>query len=236
MKKRLFLLAFLVFSSVSALAQHFINTDSLSEDKKIIVAVDGGYALRLEKVPSGYTGAQRDHMQKLNWGYTYQASAYYMFNYRAGVGLEYNAYRTSDTTPVTFEGTAPNGETGSSIVKGDITISFYGAGFIFNLLQESKHKLYCNTSFGYLHYKNKSYFIDKYTITAGGLGTSVGVTYQYLIAEKFSVGPKINFSGSSIRKFTTTGPGGYEDSVKYDSDDAIHFTRLDLGLQLMYRF
>lgn len=208
----------------------------ISDYEKIVVSINGGYSLRLEKVNSIYTGEMRDHMQKLNWGLTYQASAYYMFNYRLGAGLEYNALKTSDTMPGTYQVTAPNGQSGMTKISDDITISFYGAGILFNVLQESRHKLYFNASFGYMRYKNDSYFLGDYKDTAGGLGTSVGITYQYLIAKDFSIGPKLTFAGSSLKKFKTEGPDGYKDEVKYSTGDAIHFTRLDLGLQLMYRF
>ncbi len=226
----------LVLGCLQGMAQEKKSPISVSEDKKIILSVNGGLSYRLESIQGGFTGDRREHMKNLKLGYNYQASAYYMFNYLAGLGLEYSSFKASDTMPGEYNVTAPNGQTGTSKISDDVTISFIGAGFIWNLMNESRQKFYLTTSFGYLQYKDDAYFLGNYKITGSGLGASVGVSYQYLIINNLSVGPKLNFSGSSIRKFTYEGPDGFKDNVKYGKDNTEHYTRLDLGVQVMYRF
>ncbi|KOS05941.1 hypothetical protein AM493_07755 [Flavobacterium akiainvivens] len=235
MKKTL--LAFLLFaaSPFCALAQN-TETFDVSDHEKIMVSASGFYSYRLANIQNGYTGAFREHMKQLRQGYSYQASAYYMFNYRAGAGLEFNSFKASDTMPGTHDVTAPNGQTGNSRVSDDITISFYGAGLIFNIFQEKRQKLYFHSSFGYMRFSNKAFVIDDYKITGGGLGTSISLTYQYLLFEDFSVGPKINFTGASLRRFTYKGPDGFTEKVKLPSDDREQLMRIEAGVQLMYRF
>jgi spermidine/putrescine-binding protein len=207
-----------------------------SDEKKIVLSVNGGYAYRLAAIADGIDGAAEQHMKNLKSGYSYQANLYYMFNKQTGVGIEYSAFKASETLPGQYEATGPNGQTGITTISDDITISYYGAGFIHNLLQEDEHKVYINASLGYMHYNNDAHIVGNYKITGGNLGMAVGIAYQYMAAKGFSVGPRLGFAAATLTKVTYEGPNGYNEEITLEDNNKESLLRLDLGVQAMYRF
>jgi len=207
-----------------------------SGNGKILITVNGGFGYRIGKIADEAEGIERQYLKNMKSGYTYEAGIFYMFNTRTGVGLKYNAFKSSESLPE-VEVIAPNGEYGYSAVSDDLTISFYGASVIHNLINgNGKHKAFLEAGVGYSHYNDDAFIMGKYKITGGNITGTTSINYQYMINNNFSVGPKLSVNWGTIGELDVTGPNGYSATARTDDDDTESLYRLDIGVQLMYRF
>lgn len=219
------------FSSFTSFSQ---TTDSKAGN--FLVKADFNYAYRLGKIEDGGNQQLRTYLKNLKSGYSYDLSAYYMYDTHTGLGLKYNAFKSSGTFGTTFV-TAPNGQTGYGELSDDITISYYALSSIFDLLKNSdKHHVNFEASLGYMHYKDDAKILGDYTITGGSFGAELSIDYQYEIFQNFTAGPKVAFLTGGVKKFKIKGPNDYSETQKLEDDKSESLLRLDLGVSASYRF
>lgn len=237
MKRSLTGVLFLLLSTCGLYAQEVTTaTFTVDNDPKFIVSANFNYAYRLAKIDKSYSDIQRQYLKNLKTGLSYDISAYYMVSDFIGVGLKFNSYNSSERID-DADIIAPNGDSGFGSIADDVTISFYGVGAIYNLLERgSKHVVNMEVALGYMGYKNDAYALGDYKFKGSTFGASLSVSYQYMAFENFSIGPKLGLVGGALRKVDLTGPDGYNETIKLNSENAESLSRLDMGIVASYRF
>lgn len=237
MKLSLTGMLFLLLSTCCLYAQDATTaTFTVDNDPKFIVSANFNYAYRVAKIDKSYNDIQRQYLKNLKSGLSYDISAYYMVTDFIGVGLKFNSFNSSERID-DADIIAPNGQSGFGSLSDDITISFYGVGAIYNLLEPgNKHVVNMEIALGYMGYKNDAYALGDYTFKGSTFGASMSISYQYMAFENFSIGPKLGFTGGALKKVDLTGPDGYSETVKLDSENAESLARLDMGIVASYRF
>lgn len=237
MKRSLTGALFLLLSTCGLYAQDVTTAAfTVDNDPKFIVSANFNYAYRLAKIDKSYSDIQRQYLKNLKSGLSYDISAYYMVNDFIGVGLKFNSYNSSESID-DADIIAPNGDSGFGRISDDVTISFYGVGAIYNLLERgSKHVVNMEVALGYMGYKNDAYALGDYKFKGSTFGASLSISYQYMAFENFSIGPKFGLTGGALKKVELTGPDGFSETVKLDSEDAESLSRLDMGIVASYRF
>lgn len=237
MKRSLTGALFLLLSTCGLYAQDITTaTFTVDNDPKFIVSANFNYAYRLAKIDKSYSDIQRQYLKNLKSGLSYDVSAYYMVNDFIGVGLKFNSYNSSESID-DADIIAPNGDSGFGRISDDVTISFYGVGAIYNLLERgSKHVVNMEVALGYMGYKNDAYALADYKFKGSTFGASLSISYQYMAFENFSIGPKFGLTGGALKKVELTGPDGFSETVKLDSENAESLSRLDMGIVASYRF
>lgn len=224
----------LVFSGILSMKAQQSEITANNKDSRFLITADFNYSYRIGEISDNIQGPQRDYMKKLKSGISYDVSAYYLFKH-IGVGLKYNTHRSKGEIN-NASITAPNGETGFGTLSDDITISFYGAGVIYEIGKSySRHKGYIESGLGYIQYKNDAYALGSYEFKGGTLGAYAGISYQYEAFDNFSIGPKLNLMTGVLTEYKLTYPDGDTRRVDLD-DEGESLTSINIGLIVSYRF
>ena len=221
---------FLMLGSATVSAQ-----DAPAGRSRFIVTADVNYSYRLAETPDGLTASQKEYVDGLKSGMSYDISAYYRFNEQTSFGLKYSAFKSSGSLS-DQDVIAPNGESGISDISDDVTISFYGVTALHDFASSGPHHGYVEGGLGYVHYNNDTHVIDNYTITGGSIGFFIGASYQFMAFEGFSIGPKVTVYTGTVGELDVEGDNGFNGTIELEDDNRESLNRLDLGIQAMYRF
>ena len=211
--------------------------NTVSKSSNFLLLANIGQSFRVAPSPDGLNSEQKEYYKKLKSGLSYDVSAYYQKDGRAGFGLKYNVYKSSGTISgqqiVFNDGTIYAGN-----FSDDITISFIGPSFI---LTEDKNARVGEASLelaiGYISYQNKATIIGSpLKITGGNLGMIGGMGYHFRITPHFLLGPQVSFVGGVLKKLKYEYENGSTETVKLGEDEFENLWRIDLAIGAKFRF
>jgi len=227
-------------SKVSQNEPVYANSANYKSPQKsgFLLTANVGPSFRVASSPDGLTSEQKDYFKKLKSGLSYDVTAYYVKDGKAGYGVKYNVYKSSGTI---YDQKITLGD-GSTSIQGDfsddITISFIGPSF---LLTEDQHarvgEANLEIALGYMGYQNKSGVAGfPVKITGGNLGMIGGMGYHFRITPHFLVGPQVSFVGGVLKKLKYEYADGSTWTDNLDKDDYENLWRIDLAIGAKYRF
>lgn len=200
------------------------------------ITANVNYAYRLGKVPDGANQLQEDYIKKLKSGVSLDFGAYYRVNESFAIGGKYNVYKSKMTINNVMMEFTPAGDSGVGSITDDITISYYGVGIMYIDEAADPHVFTAEISLGYMDYNNDAVALGDYNYSGSSVGLTLSANYKYKLSKNFSIGPQLTFVGGALTKFDLTGPRGYEETIKLDSETPESLSRLDIGLSATYNF
>jgi hypothetical protein len=221
----LLLLSFLGFSQESS---------EKVKDSKFYASFAAGPSFRLAKISNDYPSDIKKYIQALKSGISYDFNFVYMVNNKSGIGLKFNMYQSSGSLgPIDV--VAPNGDKGSTRVFDNIKIYFIGPSY--SISSNKNKNFFCsNISVGYIGYVNDAEIFDAYKIKGSSVAITTDIAYLFGLKNNFQIGPKVSLVQGNIFKFDRTGPDGFHETIKLDKDKIESLIRIDLLVELRYKF
>lgn len=174
----------------------------IEKSPKITIIPSVGYAWRTAKTASNLTKSEKDYVNGIKKGLTFDISAYYNVKSNWGIGVKYSQFNASTEGYLSVQD--PNtGNLVSGYVSSKDCITFIGPAFMFsNFNVETKHKFYYDIGLGVITYTTKSGNVKG---TGSNLGLDANFSYQYAINDNISIGPKIGYTVGTLTKMTFNG-------------------------------
>jgi hypothetical protein len=217
----------------------YSNVVSFKGSKKsgFLFTANVAQSFRVASSPDGLNSEQKDYLRKLKSGLSYDVSAYYLKEGKAGFGVKYNAYKSSGTLrnqDITLDdGTVFKGD-----LSDDITISFVGPSFI--LTEDTNARVgeaNLELAVGYISYLNKATVAGSpIKMTGGNVGMIGGMGYHFRITPHLLVGPQVSFIGGVLKKMKYKYEDGSEETVKFGDEEFENLWRIDLAIGAKLRF
>lgn len=204
------------------------------KDSKFYLSFAVGPSFRIGKIPNDYSPDIKKYLQALKTGISYDLNLVYMINKKSGIGLKLNMYQSKGSLgPVDV--IAPNGEEGSTRVSDNIKIYFIGPSYT---ISSSKNKdfFYSNLAVGYIGYVNDTEILNSYKIKGSSIGITTDLAYLFGLNNNFQIGPKVSLIQGNIYKFDITGPNDFYKTLKLDKENIEGLLRIDLSVELRYKF
>lgn len=230
---RLFLICILLSLNCLVFSQENSKTIT-AKDSKFNISFAVGPSFRLGKIPNDYSPDIKKYLQALKSGISYDLNLVYMINKKSGIGLKLNMYQSKGSLgPVDV--IAPNGEEGITRVSDNIKIYFIGPSYT---ISRSKNKdfFYSNLAVGYVGYVNDTQILNLYKIKGSSIGITTDLAYLFGLNTNFQIGPKVSLIQGNIYKFDITGPNDFYKTLKLDKENIEGLLRIDLSVELRYKF
>jgi len=230
---RLFLICLLLSLNCLVFSQENSKTIT-AKNSKFNISFAVGPSFRLGKIPNDYSPDLKKYLQALKSGISYDLNLVYMINIKSGIGLKLNMYQSKGSLgPVDV--IAPNGEEGTTRVSDNIKIYFIGPSYT---ISSGKYKNFfsSNLAIGYVGYLNDADILGSYKIKGSSIGFITDIVYLFGLNDNFQIGPKVSLVQGNIFKFNITGPDGFHETIKLDKDKIESLIRIDLLVEVRYKF
>ena len=122
------------------------------------------------------------------------------------------------------------------MLRDDISIQYAGLAFFSRYYSRDKTIFfYPYSCFDFVWYKDNAVLIDNYTYTSHATSLRVGVAFDYMLDNDFSLGVNTSCATGVLTQYTVTS-GGTKNVVKLKSDEFEGILRIDLSAGLRYNF
>lgn len=235
MKKVVIICMLLMTAGFSLNAQTIVTSDTSVERAipKWRIAVQGGGAYRLGRVPSGIDSDMAAYIKKMKLGFNYGADITYFFTEGLGVGVTYSNSHFSNAANIT--GTYSDGTTASGKMADIIDISFIGPVLTYRgLNQTGRNAFLMSIGFGYLGYQDKATMIEDFTLKGWTLGRLISIGYDFGISDRLSFGPALSLITGTLTKYTMTDELGRTETQNLDKDSYEGLSNVTLTVGLRY--
>lgn len=193
----------------------------------------GGLSYRTAKTAELVPNDFHQYMKDLKSGYTYGADFTYYISEPIGIGLSYNAFRSSNALNNVYI-TTPDGITMNGKMSDDITINFIGPSFNLRLLDGArKNASLIHIGIGYLGYKNNAMLIDHYTLEGSTVGFTWGVGYDLSLSRHTALGFQLSLLGGTLNKLNVDN-GKTTRTMKLEKESYESLSRVDLTVGLKF--
>lgn len=232
--KRLVLICTLLLTAGIALRAQTIVTSDTGAGRLIPkwrIAVQGGGAYRLGRVPSGLDSGMEDYIRKMKLGFDYGADITYFFG-GIGIGVTYSNSHFGNEATITgtyIDGTAARGRMADSI-----DISFIGPVLSYRWLnQTGRNAFLMSIGFGYLGYQDKAAMIEEFTLKGWTLGRLLSIGYDFGLSDRLSIGPVLSLITGTLTSYKITDELGRTETQNLDRDsyEGLSHATLTLGLR-----
>ncbi|PRX53113.1 hypothetical protein [Flagellimonas meridianipacifica] len=198
-------------------------------------AFNGGYSYDPGRLNSNTINLGfEDFYRELRSGYHLEANITYYLSKNIGLGIKYNIFKTSNS----IENVGFIDTDGSDIIgtlANDITVSFVGAVLSYRFPgKKSKNAFILNSSIGYLSYRDNQVLAIPVNVKGNNLGFSFDIGYDFLLAERLSLGIQAGATSGRIRELEITGDSGTSLVRIPDDERPSGSARLDFSIGLRY--
>lgn len=206
----------------------------IGELKPVKISIDGGFSLRLGKLPEDLPEELIDYYKNLKYGYNIGLSLYYYIDMTVGIGIKYHTFMSSNYIDnVTFSD--PYGQTYTGRLSDKIKISFFGPAISIPLPSATGlSSFYTNYFIGYARYKNNALIPESYKITSGTVGLGVDGGYETELFSNFLIGFQASIWAGGFNKFKVDN--GYKvQTIDLEEDKFESFYRIDFSLGIRFK-
>ena len=195
---------------------------------KFRIAVHGGYAYRIAKMPENISEAERQYVQALKHGPIYGADASWYFKNDLGAGVRVSSMHAGASSYGTLIYNDGHQETGKILDK--INIFFVGPQFsVRHVSRSGNSMLVMNIAFGYMQYKDAMKILDSKTIAIGGtVGYGLDFAYEFRLAEWLWLGAQISGLSGSVGTFKVDD-GTTRQTLTLDADEWEGLTHVNVA-------
>lgn len=205
------------------------------EYPKFVITPHGGFSYRTAKSPETYDTRVEQYLKSLKSGYNYGIDLVYYFSNFSGLGLKYNAFRSSGSID-NFRVSDGTGGFISATMKDDITITFIGPFWAFRMLSsDARHSLIGYLGLGYLKYHDDANYLSDFELDGNTLGMVYDLAYEVGLTEGLSLGAQFSLYSGIIREFEFT-QGKRSKTIELDKESLEGMGRFDVSLRLAFRF
>ncbi len=195
---------------------------------RLRLAVNGGYSYRVAKISDDTPSDFESYMKDLKSGYHYGADLTYFYKESYGIGIMYNAFRSSNSMDIYGYDFYNNLQYGK--MSDDITISFIAPSFTIRTL-DKRNAFLMDFAIGYIRYVDEAVLFDPYKITGNTVGFSFGLGYDIGLSESFGLGFKVGIIAGSLTEYNINN-GTNTQKVELDEESYENLTRIDLSVGL----
>ncbi len=189
----------------------------------------GAYLLQEDE---GSNSFETDYLNGLRLGYDWGIEANYVLPKYIYIALEYNQFSSSNSANnviVTFN----DGTTAVGTISDNIRIQYAGLGGGIRL-EAYDNYFSMFVSMGYVHYRNKSEWIERKFITTGNtVGLKAGISYDIMLQPAIFMGINVSTFAATLVS-VTLDDGTTSDKIKLSSDEYIDIS--NMGISLSFKF
>ncbi len=188
----------------------------------VFIDVHAGPGMRLGKqAPPDNNSYYGNYSGDVRNGFQLDVSLYLEVVPRHSMSLKYNKWNKSFGIRGVNEG-----------MTDDITLSFYGIGYMFTN-QEMAHSMWSvEGSLGYMTYKDQMKVgTNEIKVTGNTIGVFLGGAYYFKLFKGVYLGPKLSLLVGGISKFNTDEPG----MTQIETEQPESMSRLDISLGLRFK-
>lgn len=232
----------LPLSALRVYKYNYFNHSEIPEGKvtkndsysQVIFSIIGGYSYRIASIPDSYNESFKEYTKDLKSGYNYNIELAYFFSETVGLGLKYNAFKSSNSVD-NVSATDAYGNVRHGKISDNITVSFIGPFASTRFFNSKKNgALILNFGLGYLGYKDKSKVLgQEITVKGSTLGTSMDVGYDIRIGKKTFLALMVSGTFGTLSKVKVDDGSG-EETIELDKDDYESLGRLDFSVGLRF--
>lgn len=196
--------------------------------------IHAGPGLRLgEAAPTNNPTIQNQN-EKLRDGVQFDVSLYFEVmpesNHR--IGFKYNSFnKKAGIRGVGF--IDQNGSYQAGNLTDNITLSFYGMGYMYAKPSARNAEWSVEAALGYMTFRDRAEVGQAdYDLKGGTIGAFFGAGYYFRIVKGVYLGPKISLLVGAVDKINVEGPGPDEE---IDLETPESLSRLDFSLGLRFK-
>lgn len=202
-------------------------------DQDLMIGVSAGFGYLTAPVAKGTPADQKSHIDDLRNGFALQASGVFFISGKAGVGLMYKMFKTSNTSNILYEDKT-NGKLYLVSTTDNITTHFIAPSFWYRFGETTnKFSSMLNVSLGYYGYQNSASLGGvAFDLTTSTAGFYLSYEVDYALTETVSIFAHAGLFGASATRFEMKYPDGRKETVKLDDPES--FSRFDGGAGLRF--
>jgi hypothetical protein len=209
------------------------NPQTLFFDKKLRIGITGGYSNRLARIPSGIDESLLSYYKDLKSGFNYGLDFTYYFNYRSGIGIKFNKYR-SIVSPIDIYIELPDGTIETGKMSDDVTIRYLGLAYSFKgKAAQNTGWFFGDVGFGLLGYRDNAVLIDNLLIEGNTFGYNVDFGYDFRLSEGLALGFQISLFTGILTSVDVTMDEKKE-TVDLEEDSYEGLGRFDISVALRF--
>lgn len=198
--------------------------------KTFMIGIWGGGGYRTNRIDPQLTGADRDYVAAMKWGYDFGADALYYFS-DWGLGLRYSSLRSHHNGRASFVG---DGKAQTGDVDSHSNIWFLGPTVALRDTYGTKgNSLYVLYGLGYMGYKLESEIPSYYpqTATGGTVGYCIDLGMDFRLTERAYFSVALSYYSGMLRRYKlTNGNLTQEIALEDDETEGLNYLALDFGL------
>ena len=198
--------------------------------KTFMIGIWGGGGYRTNRIDPQLTGADRDYVAAMKWGYDFGADALYYFS-DWGLGLRYSSLRSHHNGRASFVG---DGKAQTGDVDSHSNIWFLGPTVALRDTYGTKgNSLYVLYGLGYMGYKIESEIPSYYpqTATGGTVGYCIDVGMDFRLTKRAYFSVALSYYSGMLRRYKlTNGNLTQEITLEDDETEGLNYLALNIGL------
>jgi hypothetical protein len=211
------------------------NAQDTTAVKKSSVYLDihAGPAFRLGKADPNQEASLQDYSEKLRTGFQFDVSLYFAVKPESNhmIGFKYNSFNKKAGIRggvfIDNNGNYVSGET-----TDNITLTFYGAGYMYANHEDNNSEWSVEGALGYMTYRNRAKVGAEYDAQGSTIGAFLGAAYHFKIVKGVYFGPKISLLVRSINKIQINGPENIEE-LNLEKPESM--SRIDISVGLRFK-
>lgn len=192
-----------------------------------------GLGRRLGRLPEGLNSTQRNYINDLKSGLSFDAGLTLYFDEQNGIGLKINNFSSTaqaNNLSFPFGGASFSGATNSNE-----RMTFYGLNYGNRYLSSNNNnQLHTSIGLGFFEYLDKTRVGSRsFEIYHSTIGISSDISYDIMLTDRFFIGFPFSLFLGSASEAKLTLDNGFSETIDL-GDDAESFTRIDFSVGLRY--
>jgi len=214
----------------STLNDDLINSNDFS---RLRVGMNFGGAYRTVKLSDEMQILEKDYIDGLMLGYSFNGDLYYFITEQRGIGIKAGIFRAANSidqiTVRMDDGTLIDGK-----MSDDITITYIGPSYSLRLVHGKNDNYFLlNFGVGYVDYKNNAILIDDFSIISGTLGINWDVGYDWKINKYMALGLQLSYFYGELTDYYVKKDGNTQ-HIEYEDGMYESLQRLDFSVGLRF--